>query len=123
MAGTQLKPESGHVNGEITRVDAIPGGLKILGWAETEKLTQDHAVLFVDKTTNRIVGFAQRPAAGMPPDIATWDTPNSMAFLGFVALKPGITKLSVYVRTRHGVSPMGTEIQVPLLAGIAYLQH
>jgi len=104
------------VPGKITRVYPIPGGLEILGWADTDSLSDDHDILFVDGQ-NRIAGFGGRPAAGLPASLAAWDTPQALAFVGYVSLARPIGKLSAYVRTVHGqfVQPIAGQIQLPVL--------
>jgi len=100
------------VSGKITRVVPVPGGLEIFGWADTDTLSGDHEILFVDGN-NIIAGFGRRPAAGLPYDLGAWDTPNPLAFVGYVARPAG--PLSVYVRTYHGkaIQPLGDALTVP----------
>ena len=102
------------VRGKVTRIFPVLGGVEILGWAETDDLTQDHAILFVDHT-NRILGFGRHPPAGFPDDAGSWDTPAKLAFIGYVqSAQPG-DKLSVYARTSHGhqVQPLNQTIEIP----------
>jgi len=103
-----------RVYAKITRVVPVPGGLEIFGWADVNTLTDDHEILFVD-ASNVIAGFGRRPAAGLPESLGGWDTPNPLAFVGYVSLARPADKLSLYVRTYHGkdVQPVGQTITVP----------
>jgi hypothetical protein len=102
------------VYAKIKRVVPVPGGLEIFGWADVNTLTDDHEILFVDGN-NVIVGFGRRPAAGLPENLGGWDTPNPLAFVGYVSLARPIDQLSLYVRTYHGkaVQPVGQTVTVP----------
>jgi len=109
-----LKVQGNPVAGKITRVLPVPGGIEIFGWADTKSLTMDHKILFVDDA-NRIAGFGRRPAAGLPADLSAWDTPNRLAFVGYVSLARPISRLTVWVRTYGGrlIQPMNQTIDVP----------
>jgi hypothetical protein len=102
------------VAGRITRIYPVPGGLEIFGWADIDTLTDDHEILFVD-SNNVIAGFGRRPAAGLPGNLGAWDTPNPMAFIGYVSLAKPVERLSIYVRTFHGkdIQPIAGQIDVP----------
>jgi hypothetical protein len=109
-----LLPQNTPIAGQVTRVYPVPGGLELFGWADTNSLTDDHEMLFVDDNY-RIAGFGRRPPAGMPADLGAWDTPTSLAFVGFVSIEKPVYELSVYVRTFHGkmVQPLAGKIRVP----------
>jgi hypothetical protein len=96
-----LMPGTKPIAGKITQVRPVPGGLEIIGWVDTTSLTEDHSVLFVDSVSNRILGYTRRPAAGFPMSRTPLDTPNSLAFIGYVALDKRV-EISTYVRTFHG---------------------
>jgi hypothetical protein len=115
-----LPVQNKPVAGKITRVRPVPGGLEILGWADNRSLTSDHEILFVDKQ-NTIAGFGRRPAAGLPANLSAWDTPNQLAFVGYVSLANPVDILSVYVRTFHGksVQPLDQKIAVPAFTQLA----
>jgi hypothetical protein len=109
-----LPLQKAAVPGKITRVVPVPGGVEVFGWADSTSITDDHDVLFVNGE-NRVVGFARRPAAGLPPNLFTWDTPNQLAFVGYVSLARPVKNIKAYVITFHGkqVQPLGSAVAIP----------
>ncbi|MBV9302304.1 MAG: hypothetical protein JOY62_18115 [Acidobacteriaceae bacterium] len=84
--------------GAVTRILPVTGGLEVIGWVDGYRLNR---VLFVDDDSASIVGFGQKLGAGFPPILRSEDTPESLAWVGFVNLSFGSRSFSTYVIDRH----------------------
>lgn len=111
---SHLHPSNYPGAGAVTHVIPVIGGLELIGWADGQAITRDHAVLFVDGN-NTIVGFGRRPSAGVPAALSGWDTPNSKTWVGFVSLQKPVGKLTAYVRSPNGKTfePLAGAINIP----------
>ena len=104
-------------SGAVTNVYPLESGLIVIGWTDSPRLLwHPQELAFVDDQ-NRVVGFGKKLQAGMPRGYGSSDTPQSIAWVGFVNLTFGSKSFSSYVieGRRRQLVQVGQTTAVPAI--------
>jgi hypothetical protein len=101
--------------GANTGVYPLQSGLMVLGWTDSpRKIWHPQELVFLDDQ-KRIVGFGRKLPGGLPHGLASFETPQSLAWVGFVNLSFRSKSFSSYVIEARGKAlvPIGKPIAIP----------
>src|SRR5438067_13530246 len=101
--------------GAVTAVYPIESGLIVLGWKEgARNIWHPQQFIFLDER-GQIIGFGSKLPAGVPRGLATLDTPQSLAWVGFVNLHFPSESFSAYAVEARGkaLAPIGQRTVIP----------
>ncbi len=106
--------------GAVTAVRPLTSGLVVLGWTESpRRIWGSQQFVFLDEN-QRIIGFGRKLPAGLPPRLASFDTPQSIAWVGFVNRTFDSKSFLCYAVEMHGKAlvPVGRPTAIPPISGI-----
>jgi hypothetical protein len=88
--------------GAITSAYPADAGLTVLGWTDSpRRIWHAQKLVFLDERT-RIVGFGRKLPGGLPHGLASSETPQSIAWVGFVNLRFQSKSFSPYIIQGRG---------------------
>ncbi|MDQ2840521.1 MAG: hypothetical protein M3Y72_05670 [Acidobacteriota bacterium] len=102
--------------GQITYLRPIEGGYLVVGWYFDGRRTLSHDRLLLINEKKQIIGFGRRLPAGFPSTLHTSETPDSLAWIGFVNSSVPSRAISAYIvetKKKSGVSQIPDSTPMP----------
>lgn len=110
--------------GAVTASYPLESGLTILGWTDSpRKIWHPQELVFLDGR-QRIIGFGSKLPGGLPHGLASSETPQSIAWVGFVNLSFQSKSFSPYAVEGRGrmLVPVGKPTAIPPIRILDYDQ-
>jgi len=104
-----------HQAGATTISYPLESGLLVIGWTDSPpRIWHPQELVFLDEQ-NRIIGFGKKLPGGLPRGIASSETPQSIAWLGYVNLSFQSKSFSPYTIEGRGraLVPVGKPVAIP----------
>jgi hypothetical protein len=101
--------------GAITVSYPLESGLVVAGWTDLpRRIWHPQNLVFLDDQ-KRIIGFGRKPPGGLPRELASSETPQSIAWLGYVNLGFQSKSFSAYTVEGRGraLVPLGKPTAIP----------
>jgi hypothetical protein len=110
--------------GAVTASYPLESGLVVLGWTDSPRtIWHPQELVFLDGQ-ERIIGFGRKLPGGVPHGLASAETPESIAWVGFVNLSFQSKSFSSYVVESRGraLVPVGKTTAIPPIRILDYDQ-
>lgn len=103
--------------GAVTHVFPIRDGLVVAGWTDSPRSIWAPQQLVFLNERQIVVGLGEKLPGGMPRDFASMDTPQGLAWVGFVNLDIPSTSYTAFVVNdrRVSLSRVGNTLPVPAI--------
>jgi hypothetical protein len=101
--------------GAVTASYPLESGLVVIGWTDLpRRIWHPQKLVFLDDQ-KRIIGFGRKPPGGLPRGLASYETPQSLAWLGYVNLGFQSKSFSAYTVEGRGraLVPLGKSAAIP----------
>jgi hypothetical protein len=105
--------------GAVTHIVPVDGGLVVTGWTDYPRRIESPQQLVFLNERQKVIGYGEKLPAGIPREFAFLDTPQSLAWIGFVSVDiPSRTTTAFAIENKgKALIQVGKSFSVPLIRG------